>query len=95
MDRRSQTSLIYRIITEAIVISLGVSVIILAMVPELKNMSALARGLSFFVVISTSLLMIWWRLASMMYIGILRRKTGVVLNLILFFNVLLLQYFCV
>ena len=87
MYRQSQAPLIYRITTDVFGASLGLSILVLAVSPNLSS-ETLIPGFGIYLIISAFMLMTWWRLGSMVPDGILKSKINDLFDVVLLFVIL-------
>ncbi len=93
MDRRSQSSLTHRIVTEVLGLTIAAGALALGTVPNLTA-SLLAQGLAVYAVFFTFSVLVWWQVGGMAGVGIFRNnQTTNVLGLLTAFAVALLPIF--
>ncbi len=92
MDKRSRASLTYRIITEMLGLALVLGAFSLSTVADYTT-PILVRNLMLFAVVFAVLIAIWWRLSNMYEIGLLGGRTGMIVCMVLAFNIALAPVF--
>lgn len=88
MDRRSQASLTYRILTEVLALAMVAAVLVLG----IKSSWAFARlpvGLITYLALFSFLLLSWWQLSSMYAVGVFRSQVSNFLGMVLALNFVL------
>lgn len=89
MDRRSQASLTYRIITEVLALVMIVAALVTGIVTE-WSFARLAQGVALNVALFSFVAMVWWQLSSMYGMGVFRGPISNVLGMLLAFNITLM-----
>lgn len=89
MDRRSQASLTYRIITEVLALVMIVAALVTGMVTD-WSFARLAQGVALNVALFSFITMVWWQLSSMYGMGVFRGPVSNVLGMLLAFNITLM-----
>lgn len=89
MDRRSQASLTYRIITEVLALVMIVAALVTGIVTE-WSFARLAQGVALNVALFSFIAMVWWQLSSMYGMGVFRGPISNVLGMLLAFNITLM-----
>jgi len=92
MDRRSQSSLTHRIVSEILGLVLVAGVLVIATVPDL-NANRLGQGLAVYAVIFTFVVLVWWQLGGMAAVGMLRNTLNNFLGMLSAFAIVLLPIF--
>ncbi len=85
MDRRSQASLAYRIITEVLVLAMVAAALVTGIATD-WSFARLVPGLILYGVIFSFIVLSWWQLSSMYGVGVFRDKVSNVLGMLLAFN---------
>jgi len=85
MDRRSQASLAYRIVTEVLVLVIVASVVVWGMVTNWSS-ARLVPNLVLYVAIFSFVVLSWWQLSSMYGVGVFRNQVSNILGMVLAFN---------
>lgn len=89
MDRRSQASLTYRIITEVLALVMIVAALVTGMVTQ-WSFARLAEGVGLNLALFSFVAMVWWQLSSMYGMGVFRGPVSNVLGMLLAFNITLM-----
>ncbi len=89
MDRRSQASLTYRIITEVLALVMIVAALVTGIVTE-WSFARLAQGVALNIALFSFITMVWWQLSSMYGMGVFRGPVSNVLGMLLAFNITLM-----
>jgi hypothetical protein len=92
MDKRSQASLTYRILTEMLGLALVLGAFAVSMMPE-PSVRSLLRYLAIYAIVFAVLAVVWWRLGSMFSMGILMGKTSMMAGMVVAFNIALAPLF--
>ncbi|MEK7726821.1 MAG: hypothetical protein AAB354_00340 [candidate division KSB1 bacterium] len=89
MDRRSQASLTYRIITEVLALVMIVAALVTGLVTQ-WSFARLAQGVVLNLALFSFITMVWWQLSSMYGMGVFRGPVSNVLGMFLAFNLTLM-----
>jgi hypothetical protein len=92
MDRRSQSSLTHRIVSEVLGLVLVASALAVGTVPNLTA-SQFTQALAVYAVVFTFAVLVWWQLGGMAAVGMLRTMTNNVLGMLVAFAIALLPVF--
>ncbi len=89
MDRRSQASLTYRIITEVLALVMIVAALVTGLVTN-WSFARLAQGVVMNIALFSFITLVWWQLSSMYGMGVFRGPVSNVLGMLLAFNITLM-----
>ena len=92
MDRRTQSSLTYRIVTEVLGLTLAFGAFALVTLPTM-GVELLLQGLFLFAVIFGFVLTAWWQLSDMAAMGMFRSKANTALGMVMAFSFALAPVF--
>jgi hypothetical protein len=88
MDRHSQASLTYRIITEVLALVMIVAALVTGVVTQ-WSFARLAQGVVMNIALFSFVTLVWWQLSSMYGMGVFRGPASNVLGMLLAFNMTL------